>query len=125
MLALIIGAEFVLYAIFSWISSSRKKKKNNGYLNTKVLSEMRSYGRQKVGVFVNDLGEYMVVLDRYKIGPQVSDFRDSDRPDNEFQILEDNIKDLEEARKICDEYRRIAILKRVREKRYGNAKRYY
>lgn len=125
MLALIIGAEFVLYAIFSWISSLREKKKNSGYLNTKVLSEMRSYGRRKVGVFVNDLGEYMVVLDKYKIDPHVSDFRDSDRDENDFQILEDGIKDLEKARKICDEYRRIAILKRVREKRYRNEKRYY
>ena len=125
-LALFLGLDLVIYGLFSWISNIRENKKNSKFLKTKLLKKMRAYGRNKVGVFIQDDGRYTIVYDRNKLSPYVNDYMvNSDRLSTDFEIIDSNIPTIDAARILCEKYRRHFILKRVREKRYGNCDRIY
>lgn len=100
-----------------------KNKKN--CLKVKLLHELRVLSRQHIGVFRdNNSGKYKVVFDKSRYLGDVSEY--SEEPNCEyFQILEKNVESLDEAKKMCDFYRRCFILKQLNEYRYGTEQRYY
>lgn len=88
-------------------------------MKTKLLHKLRGISQDKFGVFKEN-GTYTIVFDRETICPDVGEF-DRNLKD-EFQILNEEIKSFEEAKNICDEYRRSWILDQVRKIRYKSVK---
>lgn len=92
-------------------------------MKTKLLHSLREQSKRKIGVFSSDDNTYRIVFDRDAICPDISQF--NGEVDNEYQLLETGIKTLEEAKTLCDMYRRKWILQVIREMKYNNSKRYY
>ena len=100
-----------------------KKKKN--CLKVKLLHDFRALSRRHIGVFCED-GNYLVVYDRHKLFPEVSEYPKYKKSEPErYQILENKVESLKIAKDRCDYYRRVFILNKVREYRYGTNERYY
>ena len=107
------------------------KQKKAKPLKTKLLRKLRNKARCKLGVFKFSDGKYRVVFDR-TLYEDVSRFDEKEwrRWGDEYGCEVFNKKDdvsdnLEDAKKVCDHYRRQYILNKVREKRLGNATRMY
>ena len=125
-IALIIGIELIGWAFYSWVSEYLQKRKKKGCLKTKLLSELRASARAHVGVFRKSDGTYEVVFDKDKWFYDLSKYgKPEERGQSNYQIVETGVKTLEEARDMCDFYRRSFILQQVRERKFTNAKRYY
>ena len=97
-------------------------------MKTKLLSDLRRQSREHVGVF-KDKNGYMVIFDKSTYLPDLSYFVPDDRYTESsckrYQILEENVKTLKEAKEMCDFYRRSYILQQVREMKYKNRRRVY
>ena len=93
-------------------------------MKTKLLSKLRQQSKRKIGVFKNDDGTYVIVLDKSMYLYDVSGF-DIHQPTLSYQILYDGIKSLNEAIQLCNEIRREWIISKVREMKYNNRRRVY
>lgn len=101
-----------------------KNKKN--CLKVKLLHELRVLSRQHMGVFREENGKYTVVFDKRIYLCDISQYADNKNKEMScWQILEKNVESLDEAKKMCDFYRRCFILKQLNEHRYGTEQRYY
>ena len=99
-------------------------------LKTKLLRKLRYEALCKFGVFRFSDGKYRTVYDTSVLN-DVNRFNEiewetykDDYYCHVFNREKDVCDNLEEAKKICDDYRRAYILRRVRELR-GNRYRYY
>ena len=112
--------------MLKWIKKfmfNMKNKKN--CLKVKLLHKLRILSRRHIGVF-RENGRYLVVWDKDTFAPDVSEYpRNKKSEPKRYQILEENIESLEIAKDRCDYYRRVFILSKVREHRYGTNERYY
>ena len=94
-------------------------------MKTKLLKKLRAQARWHYGVFMNRDGLYEVVHDLDLLCPDLSKYGSNDfRYRDKFEVVE-VVGDLEAAKKLCDDYRRGFILRRVRNMRYGTIQRYY
>lgn len=97
-------------------------------MKTKLLSDLRRQSREHIGVF-KDKNGYMVIFDKQLYFPDLQYFNPDERYTQDslkrYQILEENVETLEEAKDMCDFYRRSWILQQVREMRYKNRRRVY
>ena len=100
-------------------------------LKTKLLKMLRSDARNRIGVFKFSDGRYYVVYDT-SFMHDVSNFNEKEwkmyGDEYHYQVFnrKDEVCDtLEEAKEVCDYYRRQYILNEVRKKRMGNVRRMY
>ena len=98
-------------------------------LKTKLLRKLRFEAYCNIGVFKFSDGKYRIVYDLSYLD-NVNRFNESEwkmyKDNYLFKVFneEDGCDTLEEAKELCDRYRRAYILKRVRQLR-GNQHRYY
>lgn len=104
-----------------------KMKNKKNCLKVKLLHELRVLSRQHIGVFRdNDSGKYEVVFDKTRYLGDISQYaNEKNKCLSCWQILEKDVDSLDEAKKMCDFYRRCFILKQLNEHRYGTEQRYY
>lgn len=102
-----------------------KNKKN--CLKVKLLHNFRVLSRRHIGVFREENGKYTVVFNKNRyLGDDVSQYTDDKNKGLScYQILEKDVESLDEAKEMCDFYRRCFILKQLNEYRYGTSERYY
>lgn len=97
-------------------------------MKTKLLKSLRNQSIEHVGVFKDKSG-YMVIYDKNIYLPDLSYFvpdeRNTEYSCKRYQVLEENVETLEEAKNMCDFYRRSYILQQVREMKYKNRRRVY
>jgi len=100
-------------------------------LRTKLLKRLRSEAYWKLGVFKFEDGKYRVVYDK-TLWNDVSGFDEKEwkrwGEESHYQVFDrpDEVCDtLEEAKHVCDYYRRQYILNQVREMKMGNVRRMY
>lgn len=94
-------------------------------MKTKLLKRLRQSAQEHIGVFRNENGSYEVVFDKNRFYADVSKYGEDEFYDRNFQVLEKGVETLDEAKDMCDFYRRVFILRQVREIKYGNTKRFY
>lgn len=100
-------------------------------LKTKLLKRLRREACGKVGVFKFSDGKYRVVYDK-TFWNDVSEFNEKHwrayGDEYQYQVFNRDAEvcdTLEEAKKVCDHYRRAYILREVRRMRNSNERRYY
>ena len=98
-----------------------KNKKN--CLKVKLLHSLRLQSEMHIGVFRKG-GKYTVVFDKSRYLADVNEYIKSPNSKT-FQILEKDVESIDEAKKMCDFYRRCFILRQLNEYRYGTDGRYY
>lgn len=95
-------------------------------MKTKLLKKLRTEATWHYGVFINKDGLYEVVHDRDLLCPDLSRYgrKGDELYQNRYEVVE-TVGDIELAKKLCDDYRRGYILRRVRDKKYKNSQRCY
>lgn len=100
-------------------------------MKTKLLKKLRREAYWKLGVFKFSDGKYRVVYDK-TLWNDVSEFNEKDwiryGDDYHYQVFDEDCEvcdTLEEAKDVCDHYRRQYILREVRRMRNKNDRRYY
>ena len=97
-------------------------------MKTKLLKKWRQEAMNRIGVLEDEAkGTFSVIFDKSVFGNVSRWEEDSNK--NEYQVVKDNIKALDEAISVCDIARRSFILRQARkewnEKHYGSKQRYY
>ena len=108
------------------------KHKKTPTLKIKLLKRLRAEAYRRIGVIKFSDKKYRIVLDKLTSRRGLSKFNEYSWHlyQDEYSYLvverEDDVCDtLEEAKIICDDYRRLYILREVRKLRTGNVNRYY
>ena len=96
-------------------------------MKTKLFKKWRREANERIGVFrIEETNQYSIVFCKSAWG-FVSDWVPGETYGH--QILEEGVEALEEAKKMCDHYRRVFILREARKewnkKNYGSKQRYY
>lgn len=103
-----------------------KMKNKKNCLKVKLLHKLRVLSKQQMGVFREENGKYTVVFDKRRYLGDIYQYADEkNKCLSCWQILEKDVDSLDEAKKMCDFYRRCFILKQLNEYRYGTEQRYY
>lgn len=95
-------------------------------MKTKLLRRLRRQSKCRYGVFFNkNNGLYEVVHDLDLFSPDLSMYGDNDKyPEKQYEVVE-GISNIKKAKALCDAYRRVFILREIRQMRYGNRRRMY
>lgn len=99
-------------------------------LKTKLLKKWRHEANVRIGVFERDNGRFIIVFDKSWYG-SVSNFNENYDKKNmtPYQIMKEEYETLEEAKEMCDYYRRQYILREARNEycgyKFGNPARKY
>lgn len=92
-------------------------------MKTKLLIKLRRDADERVGVFYDkNINKFSVILDSHII-PDLS-YYEKDKTENEYRTLY-TTESLDEAKHICDHYKREVILLQARQKKYKNKNRVY
>ena len=94
-------------------------------MKTKLLRKLRSEAWARIGVFMQDDGNYRVVFDKRIIG-NVGEYNPVELLyQKSFQVVHKDIEKLSEAIEWCKGARREFILMEARKHRYGTRNRIY
>ena len=92
-------------------------------MKNKLLIKLRRDANERVGVFYDkNNNNFSVILDSHII-PDLS-YYEKCKTENDYITLY-TTKSLDEAKHICDHYKREVILLQVRQMKYKNSKRFY
>ena len=126
-LMIIVGTVFVTLGIRELVVRMKNDEKQKSTLPTKLLKSLRAYARGRIGAFEKDDGTYCVIHARY-YSDDLNEFdyyKNKAAEKQRFEIVEDDLETAAKAKKICEYYRRVLILRRIREMRYKNSDRIF
>ncbi len=96
-------------------------------MKIKLLKHLRNRSKRKVGVFRQTNGKYKIIFDKNLYLDDLSSYEDGDecKVNTRYQLLEQDIDNLNEAIKSCEYWRNVFIRQEINTMKFGNHKRVY